>query len=389
MSIARRTLKNTSAGAPTPAVEKVVFLKSKFATEDAAQKYLAANGYTDFAISEDGDTFVAKSTIERAEFSDVRKVDMEDGVAGYVGKMLILPEFQTDGSVTIPVTEAAASTQGAAINDGDKERNASDDTSTLGTTKSETGGEQVSRVKLDWYSMYFSGNQTVASVIEEGMEGDAQPPGAQDVITATVVAMSNVLGDKALDISAKSAALAAIGTEMGSIVAKLYELFATMVDVDEGTEAEKSAKSEGAKKFIEVFGNSIKAMAELAAKASEPPKVEATPAPVVKEATLQVPTSKDAAPDFAAILAAAIAPLTKSLDEIGAKVDNATKTATEAKELASTASKAAEAVAKRSQVSKSAGNVLDPPAADPEIARKEAAKQEEAKKKLGNFLGLC
>ncbi|MET4190694.1 MULTISPECIES: hypothetical protein [unclassified Bradyrhizobium] len=292
------------------AVQKIVFDASVFKDEAAVNTYLTGNGYDGFVIEKKDEEFVAKGAdTAETEFAGVRSVVMEPGVTGYVGKREVV-EKVAKGADTV--------------------------------------------LKFDWWAAYSSKAENVSDVIEAGMV-DGIPPGVQEVISASVTALSNVLGNEDGD---KATKIASICTEMGGIIVAIDTMFSAAL----GSEAVE--KHENVKKFIEAHKAGVTALTTITTKTEAPvvpetpvvapvaavvPPVAAKTDPVVQEpATPPAPVVAPPAPAatidaeaLASALGAAItkanAPILETLNTLTASVKVANETATAASEKATKA----------------------------------------------------
>jgi hypothetical protein len=82
-------------------INRIVFSKSVFGTMDAVSNYLKENSYEDFAVSEDGETFLV-GNIESDKFEDVQEIEYEDGVKFFIGK---LKEGEAEETPAAEITE--------------------------------------------------------------------------------------------------------------------------------------------------------------------------------------------------------------------------------------------------------------------------------------------
>jgi hypothetical protein len=183
-----------------------------------------------------------------------------------------------------------------------------------------------------WYAM-FSKDTDIASVVKEGMK-DGLPPGIMEVTSAMITAMANTFLS-ADDGAAKKAQVAKIGAEYATMATGLYEVFEQLAKTDK-----KSVKAKG-NDFVAGF----KAFIADNADAKPPADVNANVRKGAGEADVIAAAISQALGGFTT-------QLQDSLKALSAKVDTASRQASEAVKLSKTASKTAEEVASAAPVKK-------------------------------------
>lgn len=199
-----------SAQKPVTRVRKVVFAKEQYGDEKAVKQYLADNNYAGFVISEDDKTFTAQGEgVEDTHFDNVKKIEMEEGVEGFVGIL-------TEEGVKKFVTDEDGAT------DEEDEDEPADD----------------SVLKFDWYRMYCAKGESVKDILAEGM-CDGVPPGVMEVVQATAYAIGNVL--KA-DGTERATKLTKIGKEMAGIVGSIADVYEEALKTSKKKDAPDNVK---------------------------------------------------------------------------------------------------------------------------------------------------
>lgn len=351
------------------AVRKIVFDNSVYETEASVKKYLDDNGYSDYKITKDGATFVAEGKdVKDSDFvaKSIKSVPMsaDKSILGYVGTLAEKSETTTE------------------------------------TTQKDAKGEKTQKqervVKLSYWDMYSSDDQTVQGVIKDGMK-DGVPPGCTEIIQATAYAMANVLKAAPAD---RKKMIASIGAEFGDLINATADLY-------DGVIAEKAVKTDNTKKFAEDYRAEVAGIVEAVEKGAKPEKTEKTeksettekPAPTAKtettektEKTEKTETVQAPALDVAALTEAmtkAIAPLAEKVDGLTKKVDTVQGIAEDARNRATKSAETVEAMASQAPTKKSATEQGEHASTkkEAEVAA-EKARKAEGLKNFGNAMGL-
>lgn len=348
------------------AVRKIVFDNSVYETEASVKKYLDDNGYSDYEITKDGATFVAEGKdVKDSDFvaKSIKSVPMtaDKTVLGYVGTL---------AEKTETTTEKTEKTEKDA--------------------KGEKTQKQERVVKLSYWDMYSSDDQTVQGVIKDGMK-DGVPPGCTEIIQATAYAMANVLKAAPSD---RKKMIASIGAEFGDLINATADLY-------DGVIAEKAVKSDNTKKFAEGYRAEVAGIIEAVEKGVKPESTEKTeksetpekPAPTTKtETTEKTETVQAPALDLAAITDAitkTIAPLSTQVGDLAKKLDAVQGIAEDARNRATKSAETVEAMASQAPTKKSATEQGEHASSrkEAEVAA-EKTRKEEGLRNFGNAMGL-
>lgn len=361
MAIKKRdeTKKDSNSSAFTvgePGVRKIVLHSSSYEDEASVKKYLDDNGYADFTITKSDNVFIAQGegvTDDHFEKNSVKSVKMaEDGtVTGFVGKV-------------------AKSVEKAEKAEEDKSERT---------------------IKMDYWNMYDSSDQHVTGVIKDGMS-DGVPPGAQEIMTATAIAIGNALKEAG---SSRKGAITTIGGELSTLINATADMYDKVID--------KAAKqTENTKKFIETFRADIdvlvaKAKAETtekkeevkvaAKKEDEKPAVEEPK----KEEAVQAPAQVDAQVLAALVgkaIADAVQPLTDQLGQLGKKVDNVQTVAEDARNKSAKAADDVALVASQAPTKKSVGEQGNHSKSDEDRQKSVELSRKEGVNRFANALGM-
>lgn len=359
MAIQKRdTVKKETAATPQPGVRKIVFHNSGYENEEAVRKFLDGNNYTDYVVKAVGDTFVA-------EAKDVADEQFVDGTIKTV-KMV------DDGSVIGYVGKLAEQTEKA-----EKQEEA----------------QPEKAVKMDYWNMYDSNESSVSGVIKDGMS-DGVPPGFNEIISATAIAIGNTLKQAG---SGRSKTISSIGGEFATMVNKTADLYEKAL--------EKGAKqTDNTQKFVTQFRDGLEELVAKA-KAKEPDeddkpkqkkKKEDEPAPVVEEekkdeTVVQAPAQIDPQ-TLAALIGKAIGdavkPITQQLDGLTKKVDTVQDISEDARNKATKAAEEVAAVASQAPTKKSVTEQGNHSKSEEDRRKSVELAQKEGYNRFSNALGL-
>lgn len=303
----------------TAGVRKLVFASDQFEDEAAVKSWLEDNQWEDYTISKTKKGFIAETEgVTDEDFEDLRDVSVVKGVTGVVG------------------TPKTASDEDAADEDAEDDADAEGD-----------GAESTK--KFDWWGAYLSGNDDVPGVLEDAMK-DGVPPGFDEMVFATTVAMANAMKANDSDLKTK---LVKAGEDLGNIAYSIHEAFAQLTaSAEDDTQKAVIAKQHAdwlasLDKVAEakaLFGVEDLDLGEEAEEAAD----DADDA----EEGVQTSAPEDDGGEVAKTLAA----MQKTLEALTTAVADAGTKAEDAAKAASEATQKADAVAKRAPTKKAAAN---------------------------------
>jgi hypothetical protein len=258
----KKKLRLVRKGAKLAGVRKLTFAKKTYKDEDSVIKYLETNNWQDYSIEEkDGHFEVSGDGVTDATFKSVRKVEVEEGIMGYVGE--VTKQAAEDSEIELMDENADA-----AITDEDET-----EAETPTEDATELKGEVANVCKFDSWGVYLSEDESVAGVMKDGMN-DGVPPGFNEIMMSVFTAVSNVFtSDKSL--KEKKSTINQIGTEFATITNSIYEVYEKLLGTEKKTE--KQAQLEAVVKgFIETHTakKEVPATVEKAAPAASDEKLD-------------------------------------------------------------------------------------------------------------------
>lgn len=384
-SMAIRKREETSKSDGQTAVRKIVFDNAKFETVESVQKYLDANGWKDYTVTEKDSTFVASGKDVKDDDFDTKSIKtvkmVDDGsVLGYVGKLAEKANKKPDA---------------------EDEQDGGADEDTEGGKGKTKGKKQERTVKMSYWDMYSSDDQTVSGIIKDGMK-DGVPPGCSEILQATAYAMANVIKAAPGD---RSSLIKSIGGEFADLINATADLYDGVIDA-------KATKTDNTKKFAEDFRTELETIIKAKGKKPTGDDATGTGSQVNEKKDEKTETKKDEttsekkdetvqapAQNLEALagligksIADAVAPITGAINDLTKKVDTVQEVAEDARNKATKAAEEASAVASQAPTKKS-NTEQGSHSASQEEARKASEAAEQARKEnglrnFGNALGL-
>lgn len=315
MAITRRGLrspifKGADTETTTAAVRKLVFKTDTFTSREAVEKWLSDNGWEGHTIEKTDAGFEAVSeTYTEDSISDVREVEVENGILGYVGRK-------------------SESTEDGDADDGDKDDVEKGKYKDKSKDKSKTEDEDKS-------------TKTEDEII-------AFPPEADELLRRIEACGVELPSRKAMYTV----------SEFGYVLSELKYVFnyAEQFGLDE---ADVKALKAAAKGLIGILAKAMASTVAEFEEAFKAQKAEKPPEPVQAPASGGMDISALAAVIKDAITAA-VDPVNKRLDDLAASVDNVDKAAKAAKETAERAAKDAADLSNRHPTKKAAPETVEP-----------------------------
>ena len=314
------------SGAVEVGINKIVFDKNVFRSEETVRSYLDGKGFSDYAVNDLGHSYEVPGA-DKSDFEgeDVQQVAGNKGVTMYVGKVK-------------QEVKAAKSAAVSTVNPGS------------------TSPEASLVKKYDAWLASWSDGKTLAEVLAEGM-WDGLPPGFDDVTYAFMTALRNALVQKDENAARQ------LGVEYMDVVLKLVTLFKSITPEEverimgtTPTQPQKQTPVAAVKEAAPVIPPAATSTETppIAGGVKEPDPKVTTTEETGKEPTAQAPagteqpgsagtepTAKEAGtePDMASILkdalagigkevASAIAPLATSIQALTEKQDALTESVT-------------------------------------------------------------
>jgi hypothetical protein len=183
-------------------INRIVFSKSVFGTMDAVSNYLKENSYEDFAVSEDGETFLV-GNIESDKFEDVQEIEYEDGVKFFIGK---LKEGEAEETPAAEITETV-----------EQHEEFSEEKEEVQEVVAEEASEELVQESQEEVS-----NEETISAEQEATSQESSEEFSAEEIQEEVVAPTEVFSEKFADLENKYETLLAKFNELEEKV-KLFE----------------------------------------------------------------------------------------------------------------------------------------------------------------------
>lgn len=183
-------------------VQRMEFSKTIYKTEAEVVSYLSSNQWDGYTIESSNDIFVVNNGEHAKEaFTDLKKVAVENGVEAYVGSLAEV----SDSVVVQAATDTASSVWS----------------------------------KVDYWGIWTSTSHELKGILEDGMT-DGIAPGIDTITIAMEKVLSNILVSDNLTKAEKNTAIMELTTEYSLLVVKVSDLFDTLLNAAEPTDAVKA-----------------------------------------------------------------------------------------------------------------------------------------------------
>lgn len=235
MPTAKKRLKLIRKGERLSGVRKLTFKKSQFKTKDAVTKYLSENDWDDnYEITSKGSLWVvAVPGVTDAMFKSVRSVEVDDGIAAFVGEATA--KAAKDADIEDDEEEDEDEDETSSDEDDDNEDDDEDE-----EEKSASSKKQERVCKFDFWNAYMSKGTSLTEVLKDGMSDDV-PPGFESIMQSVMVSVANALSSEGSKKQKKSL-IEKIGGEFSDVVYKIYDVWTEALDLE--------TKNSNQKKFI-------------------------------------------------------------------------------------------------------------------------------------------